>query len=281
MNSLLATLLELRIFIIAIFLSGAVHLTLIGGGWLDDEESPKLSGQSLAVKVTASRSDIGIAIEKISNNMESSPAIQEPEKSESPVLRPLKSERAQSSVSASGSSGYQVVVLALSKTVAASQVTNETKAIKGLKVNTEVSLPSESEVRLVQRELTKVLTEKPAEELREELIATAQQATSALEAIRSAPLYQSNPAFRIPPQPPKYPRLARKRGIEGKVVLRADIGPAGDVHNLLIEQSSGSELLDQAARKAVQQWQFLPAQANGIAVASYVRIPVDFVLEPH
>jgi protein TonB len=278
-NSLLATLLELRIFIIAIFLSGAVHLTLIGGGWLNDEESPKLSGQSLAIRVTASRSDVGKVIEKISDNVESVPTMQEPEKSESSVLRPLKSERPQSGASVSDSSEYHPVTPALSKTVTASQAPKEIHNINGIKVNkgrAEDSSLSESG-RLVQRKLPQVFTEEPAEVL----VATAQQAVSAPEAIRVAPLYQSNPVFRIPPQPPKYPRLARKRGIEGQVVLRADIGPAGDVHNLLIEQSSGSQLLDQAARKAVQQWQFVPAQANGIAVASYVRIPVDFVLEQH
>ncbi|MBQ0784639.1 MAG: energy transducer TonB [Amphritea sp.] len=292
MNSLLATLLELRIFIVAIFLSGAVHLTLIGGGWLADEESPKLSGQSLAIRVTASRSDVDTVIEKISDNVESAPAMQEPENSESSVLKPLKSQRPQSSASASESSEYQTVSPILSKTIGASQALKQTQSINETKINKESAevFPSpESEVRLGQRELTKVmtevltevLTEEPAEELKEELIATAQQAIPAPEAIRAAPLYQSNPAFRIPPQPPKYPRLARKRGIEGQVVLRADIGPAGDVLDLLIEQSSGSELLDQAARKAVQQWQFVPGQTNGVAVASYVRIPVDFVLEPH
>ena len=284
MNSLLATLLELRIFIIAIFLSGAVHLTLIGGGWLDDEASPKLSGQSLAIRVTASRSDVGTVIEQMSDNVESAPTMQEPENSESSVIKPLQSQRPQSSAAASESSEYQPVAPILSKTVGASQALKQTQSINETKINkesAEVSPSPESEVRLGQRELTEVLTEEPAEELREELIVTAQQATPAPEAIRAAPLYQSNPAFSIPPQPPKYPRLARKRGIEGQVVLRADIGPAGDVLDLLIEQSSGSKLLDQAAHKAVQQWQFVPAQTNGVAVASYVRIPVDFVLEPH
>lgn len=63
--------------------------------------------------------------------------------------------------------------------------------------------------------------------------------------------------------------------------MRADIGQAGDVLSIRIEQSSGSDMLDRAARKAVHQWQFVPAEFNGIKVTSYVRIPVDFVLESH
>lgn len=98
---------------------------------------------------------------------------------------------------------------------------------------------------------------------------------------QGAPLYQSQPQYLTPPQPPKYPRLARKRGIEGRVLLHVVIDRQGAVTELSVERSSGSALLDRAARKAVQRWQFVPARQNGVAVASYVRVPIDFVLEKH
>ena len=233
---------------------------LIGSGWLDDEKSPALSGQSLAIRVSANRSDVGTVIEKVSDSVESVSTTQAPRNSEASVIKPLKSQRPPSKVSAS-----EVSVPVAMQKVAAAQTLNETKVTKEPRANTEVSPSLESQ----------------AKESVEVLSAAVQQETFSAEAIRVAPLYQSNPAFRAPPQPPNYPRLARKRGIEGQVVLRVDIGPAGDVLALIIEQSSGSGLLDKAARKAVHQWQFVPAQANGIAVASYVRIPVDFVLEAH
>lgn len=239
---------------------------LIGSGWLDDEKSPVLSGQSLAIRVSESRSDVGAATEKISDNLEPVSTTQAPRNSEASVIKPLKSQRPLSKVSAS-----EVSVPVARQKVAAAQTLkqteslNETKVIKEPRANTEVSSSLESQTK----------------ESVEVLSAAVQQETFLAEAIQVAPLYQSNPAFRAPPQPPNYPRLARKRGIEGQVILRVDVGPAGDILALIIEQSSGSGLLDKAARKAVHQWQFVPAQVNGVAVASYVRIPVDFVLEAH
>ncbi|MDO3385392.1 hypothetical protein QWI17_06000, partial [Gilvimarinus sp. SDUM040013] len=75
MNSLLAALIESRIFLITIFLSGAVHLTLIGSGWSEDKAPPALGGQSLAIKVTANRSAATATVEKTPEN--GSPVIPE------------------------------------------------------------------------------------------------------------------------------------------------------------------------------------------------------------
>lgn len=78
---------------------------------------------------------------------------------------------------------------------------------------------------------------------------------------------------------PKYPPSAREKGYEGTVYLRAMIERDGRVGNLAIDRSSGYEILDRAAVDSVREWTFLPARKDGKPVASWVLLPVKFVLK--
>lgn len=78
---------------------------------------------------------------------------------------------------------------------------------------------------------------------------------------------------------PHYPRLARRRGQEGTVWLRVKVDSSGKALAIEIDRSSGFEILDKAALKAVRSWRFLPAMQDGQAQASYVKIPVKFQLD--
>ncbi|WP_169051575.1 energy transducer TonB, partial [Neptunomonas sp. XY-337] len=80
--------------------------------------------------------------------------------------------------------------------------------------------------------------------------------------------------FAAPPVKPRYPRMARRRGVEGEVRVLITIGPGGRVKYAEIEQSSGSQALDQAAMKAVRQWRFTP-HTRGFVRA---RAPITFSL---
>jgi protein TonB len=83
--------------------------------------------------------------------------------------------------------------------------------------------------------------------------------------------YGSNP-------PPPYPATARRRGWEGKVLLRVEVSARGDVLNVAVEQSSGYDTLDEAARQGAFRWRFKPARLNDRPVPGEVRIPVHFKL---
>lgn len=78
---------------------------------------------------------------------------------------------------------------------------------------------------------------------------------------------------------PKYPRLSRRLGEEGKVVLRVLINERGMAERIDIHQSSGSSRLDRAGREAVQEARFKPYTENGRAMAVFAIIPIEFNLE--
>lgn len=56
--------------------------------------------------------------------------------------------------------------------------------------------------------------------------------------------------------PPEYPRLARRRGFEGAVVVEFDIRADGATAGPRVVESAGHDCLDEAAVAAVAKWRF-------------------------
>ncbi len=78
--------------------------------------------------------------------------------------------------------------------------------------------------------------------------------------------------------PPPYPWQARRMGIEGRVVLQVEILQNGNAGRIEIRQSSGHELLDQAAIKTVGGWRFDPARIAGAPIIAWAEVPISFRL---
>lgn len=89
----------------------------------------------------------------------------------------------------------------------------------------------------------------------------------------------SHAAYPTRQPPPAYPAAARRRGLEGRVMLRVRINAAGDVENIDVAEGSGVSALDEAAIAAVRRWSFQPARRLGVAVAAMVDVPVRFRLD--
>ncbi len=79
--------------------------------------------------------------------------------------------------------------------------------------------------------------------------------------------------------PPPYPEAAAQLGEEGTVTLLVHIDPTGTPLKVDVQESSGYELLDRAARQAVARWHFHPAQNNGIGVESDMPVRIRFVMK--
>lgn len=86
------------------------------------------------------------------------------------------------------------------------------------------------------------------------------------------------PLFAAPPTPPRYPTIARKRGREGIVWIEISLDADGQQADRKIVKSSGWTVLDESALMAVAEWRFLPHQADGVKIASRLRVPVKFSL---
>lgn len=95
----------------------------------------------------------------------------------------------------------------------------------------------------------------------------------ALTAPRFDAAYLANP-------PPSYPAAARRRHIEGTVMLDVLVGADGLPREVRVGKGSGSEELDAAALAAVRGWRFVPARRGTVAVHAEVRVPVRFRLDP-
>lgn len=79
--------------------------------------------------------------------------------------------------------------------------------------------------------------------------------------------------------PPPYPAEALRAGIEGTVMLKVLVGPDGKPEQVVIARSSGSRVLDAAARRHVlAAWRFHPALRDGHAIAAWALVPVRFDL---
>lgn len=83
--------------------------------------------------------------------------------------------------------------------------------------------------------------------------------------------YLRNPA-------PEYPSLALRRNWQGTVLLRVHVLANGRPSQIQIQTSSGREVLDQAAIKAVQKWAFVPSMQGDKAIDGWVSVPIDFTL---
>jgi len=79
--------------------------------------------------------------------------------------------------------------------------------------------------------------------------------------------------------PPTYPLLAKRRRYEGTVMLDVLVSRSGMVDSIKLAQSSGHQILDRAAIKAVGNWSFHPGKKGGEAQEMWVTIPIRFQLQ--
>lgn len=101
--------------------------------------------------------------------------------------------------------------------------------------------------------------------------------SSVAAGVDSAPTVDADykAAYLNNPKPP-YPSAAFKMRIEGTVIIKALVKPDGSCGEVLLGQSSGSDLLDRSAMDTVALWKFTPAKSQGKEVSQWVSIPITF-----
>ena len=77
---------------------------------------------------------------------------------------------------------------------------------------------------------------------------------------------------------PEYPIAARRRSIEGRVTVKVKVSAEGNALDVALEKTSGEDLLDRAALKAIKTWRFVPARRGGMPIEAYALVPISFNL---
>ncbi len=84
--------------------------------------------------------------------------------------------------------------------------------------------------------------------------------------------YLNNPA-------PAYPRMSKRLGEQGTVVVRVFINAEGRAEQAEIRTGSGYPRLDESALDTVKRWRYVPGKRAGVAEAMWFNVPVRFVLD--
>jgi protein TonB len=77
---------------------------------------------------------------------------------------------------------------------------------------------------------------------------------------------------------PEYPAHARRKGIQGAVVVEISVLPDGTCSISRLVESSGCDELDQAAQAAVRRWKYKPLEREGQPCSSLERVRFVFRL---
>lgn len=105
------------------------------------------------------------------------------------------------------------------------------------------------------------------------------QSQAPQKGVNNKPMLINIPSFLSRPTQPRYPRMARRRGIEGVTTYEVWLDENGSQIKQILISSSGELLLDKAALNAIKRWRFSPHTINGTEVAHRVKIPVRFKLD--
>ncbi len=147
--------------------------------------------------------------------------------------------------------------------------------------------PVEKKPEPVQKPKPKVVTQselKPENQVEEKVVKEPvpeqmTKPTPQSKGVSAQPVLLDKPAFVSQPVQPRYPRSARKRGIEGVALYEIWLDENGNQIKQVLIESSGADMLDNSALRAIKQWQFSPHISGGQQVAHRVQIPVRFKLD--
>jgi periplasmic protein TonB len=81
-------------------------------------------------------------------------------------------------------------------------------------------------------------------------------------------------SLKIHDVPPKYPKEALEKGLEGDVILQAMIDRKGNIASLKV--AKGDPILAEAAMEAVKKWKYRPYVLNGEPVEVLTTIKIQF-----
>jgi TonB family protein len=79
--------------------------------------------------------------------------------------------------------------------------------------------------------------------------------------------------------PPAYPYMARRMGVQGRVILSIEVRTDGRAGNVSVMKSSGDRLLDESALEAARRWIFFSEGEMKLEAPVILRQEIVFALE--
>lgn len=142
--------------------------------------------------------------------------------------------------------------------------------------------PPKPQLRIERAE--KPLPKQPVQETAEAAPqpAAAVPVQTAPPAVAAAPVADTVPDYHasyLNNPRPAYPMAARRMGWEGRVVLNVEVLAEGSCGDVNVFQSSGHDVLDNAALRTVKGWRFVPASRAGHPITQWFKVPIQFSLK--
>lgn len=140
----------------------------------------------------------------------------------------------------------------------------------------------------VKEEKSTLLKEKPKQQAKKKKILkqeatrqkdTEQKKTGQQAARQHIPKQIEKPQFKVQPVAPKYPRIAKRKGLQGTALIEIWIDENGLQIKQVLIKSTGALVLDEAAMNAIKQWHFVAYKEEGKALAHRIQVPVRFNLD--
>ena len=147
------------------------------------------------------------------------------------------------------------------------------KAAKPKKIPKPAPVTTETPRIDLEREAARLKAEQEAAQVR-----AANEATISFAAEEGLPQVQVG-GYGPTNKAPSYPHMARRMGLQGKVVLNVEVLANGSCGQINIAQSSGHAALDNNALSAVKTWHFIPATQAGKAINKWHQVPIIFSLK--
>jgi periplasmic protein TonB len=151
------------------------------------------------------------------------------------------------------------------------------RAPQPISVARDSSVHSEAVAQPVEAAPTETRTAEAAPSAAPPQIAQSGPASTTAPAAPITPAHFAAAYLRNPA--PAYPAESRRRGEQGRILLRVHVLPDGLPDEIILHHGSGFERLDRAAINAVHRWKFVPAQQGGGSIAAWVIVPIQFSLQ--
>ncbi len=144
---------------------------------------------------------------------------------------------------------------------------------------TKTKVPVKPEPVVSSNEENNTTVEEPTKIETAKVEVTKQTASEKISTQISKPMLVTKPRFSAKPTPVSYPKIARKRGLEGKVLIEVWLDEQGNQTKQLLIKSSGHSVLDKRALNTIKEWRFSHQTDQGQAIAHRVQIPINFQLQ--